>query len=189
LTSTSVSHTPHAQASRYTPAGRKPGNKSVKRSSESTPTSPFMRSSSSRRAEIAGRSSRLLRRLLRGWGTPFGASMFNVGVSELQWSQVCALAALLPLSHPARGCQELATVPRQRPLGAERVSPFHWPRVQALSKHDVLTHRVRRVMSQMHSTCRFSDGEIVKSRENFPTKNIYIAFTKHPSTGKRTIKD
>jgi hypothetical protein len=31
----------------------------VKRSSESTPTSPFMRSSSSRRAEIAGRSSLL----------------------------------------------------------------------------------------------------------------------------------
>lgn len=66
--------------SHYIPEALKPGNRSVKRSSESTPTSPFMRSSSSRRAEIAGRSSRLLRRLLRGWGTPFGASIL------VEWS-------------------------------------------------------------------------------------------------------
>jgi hypothetical protein len=67
----------HVSRTQYTPEGLKPGNRSVKRSSESTPTSPLMRSSSSRRAEIAGRSRRLLlRRLLRGWGTPFGASMF-----------------------------------------------------------------------------------------------------------------
>jgi hypothetical protein len=61
--------------SRYIPDALKPGNRSVKRSSESTPTSPFMRSSSSRRAEVAGRSTRRLRRLLRGCGTPFGASI------------------------------------------------------------------------------------------------------------------
>ena len=42
------------------------GNRSLNRSSESIPTSPFMRSSSNRRAEIGGRSRRLLRRLLRG---------------------------------------------------------------------------------------------------------------------------
>lgn len=57
------------------PDALKPANRSVKRSSESTPTSPLMPSSSSRRAEIAGPSSRLLRRLLRAWGTPFGASI------------------------------------------------------------------------------------------------------------------
>lgn len=42
-----------------------PGNRSLNKSSDSTPTSPFMRSSSSNRAEIGGRSRRLLRLLLR----------------------------------------------------------------------------------------------------------------------------
>lgn len=51
------------------------GNRSLNRSSDSTPTSPLMRSSSSSRAEIGGRSRRLLRRFLRGCRTPFGASM------------------------------------------------------------------------------------------------------------------
>ena len=41
-----------------------PGNRSLNKSSDSTPTSPLMRSSSSNRAEIGGRSRRLLRRFL-----------------------------------------------------------------------------------------------------------------------------
>jgi hypothetical protein len=34
---------------------------------------------------MAGRSRRLLRRLLRGCGTPFGASILKVARVELQW--------------------------------------------------------------------------------------------------------
>lgn len=41
-----------------------PGNSSVNKSSDKTPTSPLRRSSSRRRAEMAGRSRRLLRLLL-----------------------------------------------------------------------------------------------------------------------------
>ena len=53
------------------------GNRSAKRSSDSTPTSPFIRSSSRIRAEMAGRSRRLLRRLFRGWSAPFCTSMID----------------------------------------------------------------------------------------------------------------
>lgn len=54
-----------------------PGNRSLNRSSDRVATSPLMRSSSSSRAEMGGRSRRLLRRLLRGFVTPLGASMVS----------------------------------------------------------------------------------------------------------------
>jgi hypothetical protein len=99
--STEVSKNRASLKSHYAPEDLKPGNRSVKRSSDKTPTSPFMRSSSSRRAEMAGRSRRLLRRLLRGCGTPFGASILKAARVELQWLKVGVLELC------SRGCMQL----------------------------------------------------------------------------------
>jgi len=66
----------HSGAWRCIPVPCAQGKRSSNRSAERMPTSPFMRSSSSSRAELAGRSRRLLRLLLRGWTVPFCTSIF-----------------------------------------------------------------------------------------------------------------